>query len=359
MPVLDVKMHPLIPCHPARARILLKEKKASAYWNKLGIFCIILHIEVEPGNQKVVLGFDPGSKFHGVSILSQGRTVLNVMVEAVTWVKDLVEVRRNMRRARRHRNLRRRPARFKNRLQNRQSLPPSTQARWGQILRIITQLAKILPISDVVIEDVSARSKKGQKRWNQSFAPLLAGKNWLYQELKKKFRLTLKHGYETKALRDYFGLKKTSNKAKKTFNSHAVDSWVLAASLSGAKKPTESGLFYCVPIRLHRRQLHMFQFAKGGLRKLYGSTRSLSLSRGTLVVHPKYSFCYVGGSSNGRISLHSIATGQRLTQQAKFSDLKIKTRLSFRSKWIEAQFKEAKNSSFPLKGEGLLFCTKR
>jgi hypothetical protein len=52
----------------------------------------------------------------------------------------------------------------------------------------------------------------------------------------KQKQLVLKHGYETKVLREQFGLKKTSNKKQKTFNSHAVDSWFLAASLSGAKK---------------------------------------------------------------------------------------------------------------------------
>lgn len=46
VPVLDVKMRPLRPCHSARARMLLKNKKASAYWNKLGEFCIVLHKEV-------------------------------------------------------------------------------------------------------------------------------------------------------------------------------------------------------------------------------------------------------------------------------------------------------------------------
>lgn len=335
VPVLDSKKRPLMPCHPARARKLLNSGKASAYYNKLGVFCIILHREVEPNNRKVVLGFDPGSKFHGVTVLSSGRTVLNGMCEAVDWVKESVETRRTMRRARRHRNLRRRPARFLNR--KGAFLAPSTKARWQEILRLITQLAKVLPITDIVIEDVKAMSKKGQKRWNKSFAPLLAGKTWLYQTLRRQgFRVTLRQGFDTKQLRDRYGLKKTSGKADKKFSSHAVDSWVLAASVSGAKKPTEFGLFYWTPIRIHRRHLHMLQPSKGGLRREDGGSRSLGLSRGTLIVHPKYNLCYVGGSSKGRISLHSTTTGKRLTQNAKLSDLKIKTRLSFRSQRIKA-----------------------
>jgi len=46
VPVLDTKMRPLMPCMPERARHLLNQGKARAYWNKLGVFCIILKREV-------------------------------------------------------------------------------------------------------------------------------------------------------------------------------------------------------------------------------------------------------------------------------------------------------------------------
>lgn len=319
-----------MPTSPARVRLLLKNGKAKPYWNKLGIFCIILNREVEPNNQQIAIGIDPGSKFEGWSVVGTKYTVLNGMSEAPTHIKKAVEVRRNMRRARRHR-LWRREARFNNRLRNREALPPTTRARWLAKLRILVQLKKIIPISDVVIEDVCAATKKGCKRWNSNFSPIEHGKNWLYREIEKlELKLHLRRGYETKELRDQFELKKSSQKNKKTFSSHAVDAWVMAASVSGALKPSWTGLFYWIPIRLHRRQLHAFQPAKEGIRRPYGGTRSMRLSRGTLVRHVKHGLTYIGGTAKERVSLHSLRSGKRVTQVAKISDCRILARISWR-----------------------------
>jgi hypothetical protein len=325
--VLDTNRKPLMPVKPVLARLLLTQKKASAYWNKLGIFCIILHKAVDnPSLQQLVVGIDPGSSFEGWSVVGTQDTILNGMSEAPTHIKQAVEVRRNMRRARRHRNLWRREARFDNRLRNKQALPPSTYARWNAKLRILKQLTKVLPITDVVVEDVCAETKKGCKRWNTCFSPIEQGKQWLYNQIRELgLNLHLKQGYETKALRDHFGLKKTSSKSKQSFSSHAVDAWVMAASISGAIKPTWKGLIYWVLIRLHRRQLHAFQPSKGNIRRPYGGTRSMGLTRGTLVKHIKFGLCYVGGTLKGRVSLHSLKTGKRVTQNAKIDDSRILT----------------------------------
>lgn len=335
VPVLDSRKMPLMPTSPARARRLLKQGKASAYWNKLGVFCIILKREVEPNNQKLAVGIDPGSKFEGWSVVGTKTTVLNGMSEAVTHVKDAIEVRRSMRKARRHRKLWRREARFDNRLRNKEALPPSTHARWAAKLRVLVQLRKILPISDVVVEDVCAVTKKGCNRWNSNFSPIEQGKQWLYNEIRNLgIRLHLRQGHETKELRERFGLKKTAQKDKKTFEAHAVDAWCLAASISGAVKPSYLGLFYWIPIRLHRRQLHRFEPDKGGIRRSYGGTRSMGISRGTLVKHVKYSLTYIGGTLRNRVSLHSTATGKRLSQNAKVSDLEILTLIRYRTRLL-------------------------
>ena len=65
VPVLDSRKKPLMPTTSAKARILIKTGKAKPYWNKLGIFCIILTREVEPDNQQIAVGIDPGSSFEG------------------------------------------------------------------------------------------------------------------------------------------------------------------------------------------------------------------------------------------------------------------------------------------------------
>jgi hypothetical protein len=333
VPVLDTNRKPLMPIKPALARLLLTQKKASAFWNKLGIFCIILHKEVEnPVLETIAVGIDPGSKWEGWSVVGTRDTVLNGMSEAVTHVKDVIEVRRNMRRSRRYRNCWRREARFNNRNRSKKSLPPSTFARWNAKIRILVQLMKVLPITDVVVEDVKAVSKKGSKKWNKNFSPIEHGKTWFYNIIEDLgFRLHLRQGWETKNLRDKFGLKKSSQKDKKTFNSHAVDAWVMAASVTGAIRPTWFGLFYWSPIRLHRRQLHAFQPSKGDIRRPHGGTRSMGLSRGTLVRHIKFGLTYIGGASRGRVSLHSLKVGKRVTHYAKVQDFKIFTKLSWRN----------------------------
>jgi hypothetical protein len=311
---------------------MLKNHKVIARRNKLGIFYLQLKTTKKPTNQSMVLGVDPGSKFEGFGIVGTQDTVLNIMSEATTWVSKAVEQRRVMRRSRRSRKLRRRECRFNNRLRNKKCLPPSTRARWNTKLRIIQQLEKILPINTIVVEDIRAITHKNGQKWNSSFTPLEVGKQYFYEQIGEK--LVLKSGWETKMLRNLYDLKKFTNKSKPVFETHCVDSWVLAASVSGAKQPTTRSLYYIIPLRFHRRQLHRLQPEKGGERKFYGSTNSLGLKRGTLVQHPKYNLCYVGGSSNSKLSLHSIRDGKRLTQTAKKEDCKVLTRLSFRTRHL-------------------------
>jgi hypothetical protein len=53
---------------------------------------------------------------------------------------------------------------------------------------------------------------------------------------------------------------------------------------------------------------------KGGIRKPYGGTMSMGFKQGSLVNHKKYGIAYIGGTSNNRISIHDIKTGERLSQ---------------------------------------------
>lgn len=333
VPVMDTHRNQLMPTTPKRARLLLKQGKARPYWNKLGIFCIILTYEVQPDNQRLAVGIDPGSSFEGWSVVGTKDTVLNGMSEAPHHVKMAVETRRIMRRARRRRNCWRRPARFNNRLRGQKSISPSTFARWGAKIRILEHLGKILPISDVAVEDVAAASKKNCRRWNRNFSPLEVGKTWFYEKIRQLgCDLHLLTGYGTGALRARFCLEKSKQKNKPVFSSHAVDAWVMAANVLGAERPTERGLLYWTPIRFRRRQLHRFQPEKQGVRKPYGGTRSMGLSRGTLVRHIKYGLVYIGGTMKARVSLHGLITGKRVTQSAKPEDCKILTRIAWRTR---------------------------
>jgi hypothetical protein len=67
-----------MPCTAARARMLLKRGKAIAKWNKLGIFHLQLKCAVEPKNQLLAIGIDPGSKYEAESMVGTRDTVLNM-----------------------------------------------------------------------------------------------------------------------------------------------------------------------------------------------------------------------------------------------------------------------------------------
>lgn len=331
--VIDQNKTPLMPCKPAKARKLIKSGKAIGRYNKLGVFYIQLTHTIEsPNNQRIAIGIDPGSKWEGYSVNGMKETVINIMSEAANGlrIKKRLEIRSNQRRARRFKKWRR-PLRS-NRNQGRPKIAPSTRARWELKYRIVSQLAKIIPISDVVIEDIKAKTFKNGKRWNNQFSPVQAGKNHLYNLLKQDgFRFWTFEGWEVAEERNSMGLRKVSNKSKKSFESHCVDGFVLSALITGIEKPTARGLYYLKQIKLSRRQLHRFQFSKGGKRNRYGGTISLGLKRGTLVRHPNHDLCSVGGHQKGRISLHDYVTNKRLCLNAKAEDCKVLTSTIFRS----------------------------
>lgn len=227
VPVVDSNQRPLMPTTPERARRWIESGKATGFW-KRGLFCVRLNIEPSNRNtQPIVAGIDSGSKREAITLKSQSHTYLNLLLHAVDWVKDAVETRRNMRRARRFRKTPYRQNRA-NRLVNTQKLPPSTKARWQWKLRVCQWLSKMFPVTAFVVEDIKARTWKNSVKWNTSFSPLEVGKNWFYNQLRQLGRLETKSGIETKELRDSLGLKKTKNKLAEKFEAHNVDSFVLA-----------------------------------------------------------------------------------------------------------------------------------
>ncbi len=349
-----------MPCTPAKARHLFKSGRAKPKWTKLGLFCVQLCYQQQPNNQPLIVGIDPGSTFEGFSVVGSKETVTNLMVEAADHVKNAVEVRRSMRRARRHRKWRR-PQRFHNRLNRKPRIPPSTRSRWEAKARIVTHLKQVLPLTEVMVEDVQAVTRPGKNRtWNAAFSPVQVGKEHLYRLLQEMgLTVHLRQGWQTKELREHYGVKKTKNKAKQSFDAHAVDAWVLAASISGAETPTCLRVWYVIPARLHRRQLHRLQASKGGERKPYGGTRSLGLKRGKLTRHPKYGLCCIGGFDRKRqtISLHSYRTNKRLTQAAQVRDCRTLTWAAWRSFLVGEQAKKTAKGNHPShapKKEGLL-----
>ncbi|MDQ2100071.1 MAG: RRXRR domain-containing protein [Tychonema bourrellyi B0820] len=339
VPVVDSENRPLMPTTSSRAKRWMCSGKATPFWIK-GVFCVRLN--VEPSNtdrQPIAIGIDPGSKREGFTVKSKSHTYLNIQTHAIDWVKDHVEVRRNMRRARR---LGRSPCRQNraNRLVNKNRIPPSTKARWQWKLRIVNWLTLMFPISTIVVEDVKARTWKNGRKWNVSFSPLEVGKHWFYSEIIKIAHLEIKSGNDTYNLRQELGLKKSKQKLSNKFEAHCVDSWVLANWYAGGHtQPDNTKLIEVIPLEFHRRQLHRLQNSTGHIRPRYGGTLSVGFKRGSIVKHPKYGFCYVGGWQEfptkkdpyrKTISLHDLKTGKRLCQNAMPIDCKFLSYNSWR-----------------------------
>jgi RRXRR protein len=334
VPVVDQDQRPLMPTTPSRARRWINSGKATAFW-KGGIFCVRLNVhpavhEVQP----IAVGIDPGSKREGYSVVSAAHTYLNIQAEARDGVQDAEQDSTRMRRTRRHRNTPCRQPR-QNRKQSARKLPPSTRARWQWKLRLARFLCSLFPVNVIVVEDVAAATRKGKRRWNGSFSPLEVGKHWFYENIRRLAPLRLLQGYETKALRDQLGLKKSSQKLAEVWEAHCVDAWCLAYSaVGGDLVPENRQLAVIAPLVWHRRQLHRFQPEQGGKRKPYGGTLSQGVKRGTLVRHPTWGKATVGGTMNGRLSLHDPWTNKRLTQRAKVSDCTVLKLLRWRTRLI-------------------------
>ena len=190
------------------------------------------------------------------------------------------------------------------------------------------------PVSVFVVEDIKARTR-GNKQWDQSFSPLEVGKQWFYAELGKLAPVQTKQGWETKALRDELELKKTGKKLAEVWEAHCVDAWVLARSAVGGRtSPDNKRLICTAPLVWHHRQLHRFQPERGGKRKPYGGTLSQGIKRGTLVKHPKWGKATVGGTMDGKLSLHDPESNKRLTQTARVADCTLIKLLRWRTRLL-------------------------
>ena len=67
--VLDTKKIPLMPCHPARARQLLRGKKAAVYRKQP--FTIIMHEREGGALQPIEEKVTPGSKTSGIALVGK------------------------------------------------------------------------------------------------------------------------------------------------------------------------------------------------------------------------------------------------------------------------------------------------
>lgn len=150
--VLNQNGQPLMPCHPAKARILLKEKKALVKTRTP--FTIQLTVNTGETKQSITLGVDCGYKHIGLSASTEKRELYASEILLRTDIVDLLSTRRECRRARRNRKTRYRAARFDNRVhsKNKGWLAPSVENRINAHLSRVKAVKAILPITKIVVE---------------------------------------------------------------------------------------------------------------------------------------------------------------------------------------------------------------
>lgn len=141
-----------MPCSPAKARLLLKEKKAVV--KRRVPFTIQLTIATGETKLPVILGVDAGYKHVGLSASTEKAELYASEVELRQDITDLLSTRRALRRARRNRKTRYREPRFNNRIRSEHKgwLAPSVENRINAHLSRIGAVLRILPVSKIIVE---------------------------------------------------------------------------------------------------------------------------------------------------------------------------------------------------------------
>lgn len=151
--LIDANKIPMNPIHPSHARKLLDSGKATVF--RQYPFTPIMNRVVENiVAYPITLKIDPGSKFTGISLVNNKDEVIWGMEleHRGSSIKKELDTRRAVRRGRRNRTTRYRPARFLNRTKPKDWLAPSLQHRVLTTETWIKRLIKFAPITNVKME---------------------------------------------------------------------------------------------------------------------------------------------------------------------------------------------------------------
>ncbi|MEH2458894.1 RRXRR domain-containing protein [Nostoc sp.] len=297
---------PLMPTTPARARKWIKLSKAIGLRNQVGVFYVQLLIEPSGCNiQEVVAGTDRGKAFTGIAFQTKLATIalfhacLPGFYKSKKTSKDRqsitgkMEKRTELRRTRRGQRINRkkpfnlrnhRQKRFSNRRQNK--LPPSIKANRQMELRILSEISKILPISEIRDESCGGNTKQN----GRGISPVTVGQEWFRAETYRIARVVEVDSFDTGKYRDQLGLiKEKKDKSKQSPETHANDAIALASSFfiqykefhtrkthghqwAGECVVTKAPFIVITRPKLFRRKLHQENFLLGGILKRQGGT---------------------------------------------------------------------------------------
>jgi 5-methylcytosine-specific restriction endonuclease McrA len=155
--VVDAQRRPLHPCTPARARLLLKQRKA-AVLRRFPFVLILQETKPETLCQELRVKIDPGSKTTGLAVVNETSGEVLWAAELThrgQEVREALAKRRRARRARRARQTRYRQPRFANRRRSKGWLPPSLRSRHDNVLSWVARLRRWCPIGVLSLELVT------------------------------------------------------------------------------------------------------------------------------------------------------------------------------------------------------------
>ena len=373
VPVVSPSGEPLMPTTASRARRWLKCGKAKPFWNDLGMWCVQLLIEPsDTQRQDIVVGSDPGKRYSGIALQSANYTLfMSHLVlmgfipgqgTAIAGIKEKMSYRSMLRRGRRGRRVDRtkafklrnhRQKRFSNR--KKAKLPPSIRSNRHLEIRVISELAKIYPITSIRVEkaraDVDTTSGRKGAKSGKGFSPVMVGQTWMIEQLSQIAPVVTVEGWQkngngTSQIREYLKLvKNKTDKALPAPETHAVDAVAIAAShfveykrfhTANTHGCTWFGQVAITPAlfkviskpRITRRRLHDAVPAKGGIRERYGgSTTPFQARKGDLIEYSTKSkgeikkvVGYCSGYTGNNLSL-SDANWSRLGRFANSKSL--------------------------------------
>jgi hypothetical protein len=329
VPVISPSGEPLMPTKGSRARRWVKRGKAKPFWNALGVWCVQLLVEPsDTKTQDVVIGSDPGKRYSGIAVQSANYTLFMAHLvlmgfipkqgTAIAGIKEKMSYRSLLRRGRRGRRINRckafklrnhRQKRFSNRKATK--LAPSIRSNRQLEIRVISELAKIYPITSIRVEkvrvDVDRTSGRKSAKSGKGFSPVMVGQAWMVEQLSRIAPVVTIEGWQTDGngtsqIRESLKLvKNKTDKASQVPETHAVDAVAIAASHFVRYKPFHTAnrrgrvwtgeitvtpaLFKVVSKpRITRRRLHDAVSAKGGVRERYGgSTTPFKARKGDLI----------------------------------------------------------------------------
>jgi len=153
--VVDKNKKPLMPTSPARARQLLRSGKAAVL--RRYPFTIILKNREGGDTQSIAFKIDPGSRVTGLALVADFKRGQRVIWAAELThrgqqIRDKLLSRRQIRRSRRNRKCRSRPARFDNRRKPEGWLPPSLRSRVDNIITWGVRLYRFCPVARISLE---------------------------------------------------------------------------------------------------------------------------------------------------------------------------------------------------------------